>query len=750
MRPKLLFLLFLNFVFISTSYTQNIIPIVKERPADFEYLSAPDSLGIRHQIKMPKTINTNKSSQVSEAKIPYPIIFIHGLNSSSETWDSTTGFMDTNYSFTYGGRFDINLNFDGDKNNVNKNIYPVLGADIAFYSIPTVSNADYYYVNFDVGIDGSFKPNPSSAMYNLSNQSAIAKQGKALQYVVNKVMQLTGKDKVILMGHSMGGLAAREYIQNQDNWQSDNQHHVAKLVTTGTPHGGSNASASFLGTILIGIDNKSEAVRDLRTSYFYSPNAPGVFLFGGVESNSVMNDMLLSNFYNLDVNCNAIIGDNVIGLNRKNLFSTIDYSCIIGTLLGSSDGVVNTISADLNTYYQNITRNVFKVSTSHSSLPDQNYQNIQGLDEPNNYDTAYGIGFNKIYYGFVTEQSLNSPSNVDYDDYTFTLTSGGQVNINIGVPLSVNLNARIVDVNGTIIGSNFSSNGTNIISFSKNLNAGKYYLEIYGLPSTTTYLSPYVFNLTVDTFSLPPTIFSLNASNLKLQVESNSCIGKKTGKISATFANPNYSYQVTVTGVNRYSNTQTVPVGTGTWSITGLEKGKYTICFAIASEPTQKQCFDIEVTEPDPLSVYAKVDNSTGIVNLAMLGAKNYIVSVNGKATSVSSSNFSTILPTGLNSISVTTDKDCQGVYQQDIFISEKAFIYPNPTFGVLHIFVGGTENTITYTLTDLSGATVKKATLSVGETREVEVDLSAIPQGNYIININSKTVSQSFKVIKL
>ena len=59
-------------------------------------------------------------------------------------------------------------------------------------------------------------------MTNLSNQSAIAKQGLALRNVIIYVMQLTGRDKVILMGHSMGGLAAREYLQNPSNWVDTN------------------------------------------------------------------------------------------------------------------------------------------------------------------------------------------------------------------------------------------------------------------------------------------------------------------------------------------------------------------------------------------------------------------------------------------------------------------------------------------------------------------------------------------------
>ena len=339
--------------------TSDLVPIFKERPIDYENFSISDSFRIRIPLKKP---SFNKTTGIL---LPYPIIFIHGLNSNSnDCWDVTTNWMDSQFGTNYGGRFDFCLNYDGNYNFANTNFYPTTGADIAIFT-PTLSAGDYFYINFDVALDGAVNTT-SSYTYNFkSNQQAVVKQGKAIKWAINRVLQITGRDKVILMGHSMGGLAAREYLQNINNWQSDGKHHVAKLVTTGTPHGGSNASLSILNS-LVNIDNQSEAVRDLRTSYYYS-GSPGVYLFGGYETNSVMNDMLAYNFRNVDVNCNGITSEYVTGLNQKNRPVDLDYSCIIGTanILNGGDYVVDNEMADINNYYSNTTTNVFPVSVSH-------------------------------------------------------------------------------------------------------------------------------------------------------------------------------------------------------------------------------------------------------------------------------------------------------------------------------------------------------------------------------------------------
>ena len=508
MKSKLLLSILLFGTLLQTK-AQNVLQAMKPRPADYEYLSAPDSLGVRHQLKMPN-IAANKKTLAAECKLPYPIIFIHGLNSGSETWNDFTNFMVVNYLLTYGGRFDISLNNDNDKYHANLNVYPnpLVGADIAMWgsssNIP--KNGDYFYVNFAVNSNGAY----DEACANLSNQSAIAKQGKALQNVIQEVMQLTGRDKVVLMGHSMGGLAAREYLQNSSNWQIDGQHHIAKLVTTGTPHGGSNVNYPDLTWFTSLIPDKySEAMRDLRTKYSLSLE-PGVFLRGGIESQNIMNDIGLpgNNFYNFDVNCNGIIGENIKGLNEKYPQYDLDYSCIIGEGIGSAvgDGVVTSSSANLNTIYPNITQNIFTISANHLQLPSQSYKNMQGLDEPNSYNLAYGIDFGKNYNGFITEQSV--VGSTDWDDYKFTISNTSNVSITIDTPSTVNLKARIIASDYSQIGSIHSNNSNgNITFYQNNLPVGNYFLEIFADPVSNSNYN-YAFSLSKTSTPVSPVVIS--------------------------------------------------------------------------------------------------------------------------------------------------------------------------------------------------------------------------------------------------
>jgi pimeloyl-ACP methyl ester carboxylesterase len=468
--------------------------INKDRTADFEYLSAPDSIGIRTQLKMPSQ-NLNKTQ--AQLKLPYPIIFIHGLNSNCETWNSFTNYLDLNYGLTYGGRIDYCLN--NDDSNYTSN----LSSDLALYTASTsLIVGDYYFINFDIGIDGSFHPN-GNANEVLSNQSAIAKQGRAVADAIQIILQKTGKDKVILMAHSMGGLAARDYLQN---WvQTDGFHHVAKLATTGTPHGGSDRITG--GVALSGVDCKSEAYRDLRTSYSGSGN-PGIYLFGGVENNTVTDLSFCSNFYNVDVNCNETINENVMGLNNKAIPLDVIYACAIG--IGSAlggDGAVGQQQANLNNYVAlTFPADIFILdepssgSTTpmwHTDLPLLVEANINLLDEPNEYALSYDINYGITYTGFTTRQSVKGYNNdyTDYDDYKFSVLTNSNVSVNVSNIALSNLMVRIIDPSGTTIGSIVKSSGASSVNFSRNLVAGDYYLEIYGTPTASSYKYPYNFIL---------------------------------------------------------------------------------------------------------------------------------------------------------------------------------------------------------------------------------------------------------------
>ncbi len=126
-----------------------------------------------------------------------PILFLHGIASSDLTWDAvvhrlTRGTLIEPATKTFGG---------------------TLGARSPLS--PKPKKGDIYTLNF-------------SDNQNLTFDA----QGVEVAAAVDEIRTLTGSDKVILVGHSMGGLAARAYVQNHG------ADRVAGLVTIGTPHAG--------------------------------------------------------------------------------------------------------------------------------------------------------------------------------------------------------------------------------------------------------------------------------------------------------------------------------------------------------------------------------------------------------------------------------------------------------------------------------------------------------------------------------
>ena len=173
------------------------------------------------------------------------------------------------------------------------------------------------------------------------------------------------------------------------------------------------------------------------------------------------------------------------------------------------DGVVHEYKANINNYCTNcpstgVTNNIFYYNSSaqfeiHTDLPEQNYQNMQGLDEPNELSYAYNIDFNTLITGMVTMQPTGGYP-YDYDDYKFYLPVSGNVTVSISDIYHPDLRVRIYDGISTQssyiqIGNTQSNNGSTTLNFTQNLSAGSYYLEIFAEPTVTTYYDSYKFYL---------------------------------------------------------------------------------------------------------------------------------------------------------------------------------------------------------------------------------------------------------------
>jgi len=420
-------------------------------------------------------------SPAYSARFPYPIIFVHGLIGSDLTFEKTMQYLKDEYDLGPIYVFDMLLNADNDLSTSNI-VDDVRWEDFIYDGI--LSNAtiklgkrtfDKVFTKVEDGWDIK-RPSQLFAinfqeerirgasgfndLFDQSNQAGIFKQGFAIGIMIQEVLEFTGAEKVILIGHSMGGLAIREYLQRTDQkgnhqwWvhpENSQGHHVAKVITIGTPHLGSNAACdptrySQKRSGIPDFNGTSEALRDLKYSFDTYPDCNsmspiGIYLFGGNEN------CLGSEFNNSDINCDGITNDSIIGLDQDTtdnpnmpLPLDIHYSWIISDVSfgenpqclnrfgwicsGSTcdneppgDGAVllerQWLYSVNNTPVPDKVSNRFMTHTIHTEEGSDYSVIIIALDEPDDITLAYSIKLDTVITGLINSQPDDEPTDID-------------------------------------------------------------------------------------------------------------------------------------------------------------------------------------------------------------------------------------------------------------------------------------------------------------------------------------------------
>ena len=365
---------------------------------------------------------------------------------NATTWEETSSFL-TDLGLGFPVQLRFCLNADGSLYTSNADF------DIASFIPSNLVSANQYLINFNCNSSNVCSVSGSQEQ---SNQSGIYKQAEAIGIAIDEVLNATGAKKVILLGHSMGGVASREYLQNDEHWKNPSDHRVAKLVTSGSPHFGFDLGkvTKWVGWAASGIDPNSEAMRDLKNTHSgLGYSTAGTFLWGGLESQDSMYDDI-SLWYNVDVNCNGLIGNVVTGLNYRNMPSNLEFASLFDTF----DIVVTPLSTPYNptgddsagedlcsvlddwwngsfsceSWGWNVPGDLDEAE-GHNTLPDEWVETLWALDEADDYEMSYDIVLGEAYTGFFTPQSSSTDSYdgysgsyiSDWDDYIITIPSGG-------------------------------------------------------------------------------------------------------------------------------------------------------------------------------------------------------------------------------------------------------------------------------------------------------------------------------------
>jgi len=242
-------------------------------------------------------------------------------------------------------------------------------------------------------------------------------------------------------------------------------------------------------------------------------------------------------------------------------------------------------------------------------------------------------------------------------------------------------------------------------------------------------------------------IFTLPATNFQLQLNSETCRSSNNGSIIIT-AVENLNYTAVLSG-NGVSNTNEF---TSTTNFNDLSAGQYTVCITVENQNDFEICFNANITEPDDLSAFSKVDTKSKTARVSLKGAEKYYVTLNDEVFTTTNDFIDLNLKSGVNELKINTDVLCQGVHKETLIVPfENLVAYPNPLKQGQNLLIAtGTidDEVLSIAVYSTLGSKLFSKTYVNNDQRLIEVEMKHIPKGVYLIKLESKEVNKSYTII--
>ena len=241
-------------------------------------------------------------------------------------------------------------------------------------------------------------------------------------------------------------------------------------------------------------------------------------------------------------------------------------------------------------------------------------------------------------------------------------------------------------------------------------------------------------------------LFSLPEDNYQIIINSLSCINSNDGSITIGVNNNNFDYNVEINdslyNLNESNDHEL--------SIKNLNSDSYLICFTIDGVESYEQCYQVQINQPEPLSVSYSFINLGKSILFRVNGSDYFNVIHNEKNYSIQGNEVELFLENGSNYVKIDTDLNCQGYFQEYFIMDQKQFhLYPSIFHDEITLVSNMISSNSSLIVFDIQGNIVFNKDISLVEGSKINLSLGYLSKGVYLFKFINNDRQEVHKIIK-